>query len=307
MTLRKILFFILVGGLLIISLGNFKAPVPRSEMASTKIGKKIYVAGGINFWLSNKKFEEYDIESNTWRKLKNLPTSLNHIGLCSDGNNIFLSGGFLNAKQTKFSDALYVYNPDKDEWEFLSKLPDKRAAHFMIYKENQLHLIGGKKYKEIWTFDLSTERWMTNELPSLPEYRDHISVLKTDSSLYIVGGRNQNGAIEDCWEYNFGDSTWQTFTKLPVPRGGQTSCIFNDEIHVIGGEDLFTKTTYSRHDIYNIKTNIWKEGGSMKTSRHGLISEMDENKWYLHGGGKLANVKTIISCTNELEILNLGF
>lgn len=281
-------------------------PTPRSEMSSTKIGDKIYIAGGINFWLSSSLFEVYDVTSNKWKKLKRLPSKLNHVGLCSDGESVYMSGGFYNGLQTKYSDILYKYNPKTNEWKKLAKMPDKRAAHYMIYREGQLHLIGGKNYKEIWTYDLHLKKWHKDKLPKLPEQRDHISVLQTDSSIYIVGGRKAGVAQADCWEYKLGEKAWSPFTEIPVARGGQTSCLENNTIHVIGGENITTNTTYKRYDIYNLKTRIWTKGKPMKTQRHGLISETHHGKWYVYGGGKKANIKTIISCTNELEIINLN-
>lgn len=280
-------------------------PTRRSEMASTLLDGKIYVAGGINFWGSNNSFEAYDITTDKWEKLPNLPEKLNHSGVASYQDVVYVSGGFYNAIQTKFSDILYAYNVKDRTWTVLTKMPEERAAHVMIQRGDYLHLIGGRNHKDIWSYDLKNKTWTSDKISPLPEKRDHINVLQDDEKLYVVGGRQSGTAKGDCWEYDFSTEAWKIFATLPVPRGGQSACLLNQQIHIVGGEDLNEGTTFSRHDIYDLAEGKWTEGEDLKIARHGLVSELFENKWYIYGGGKKAGIKTLISTTSNLEILDL--
>jgi len=301
--LLYLLCFLII--VLLLNQMDFTVPTKRSEMASTLLDNKIYVAGGINFWGSNNSFEVYDIDADSWKRLPNLPGKLNHIGLAASKEKVYLSGGFYNALQTKFSNHLYCYNVKNKRWDELAKMPDDRAAHIMIYRNDYLHLIGGRKHKAIWSYHLKSQSWETDVISPLPEKRDHISVLQDEQNLYVVGGRKRGRGQADCWVYNFEIKKWTTFTSLATPRGGQSACLHNHQIHIIGGEDLQAGKTYAKHDIFDLDKKQWHEGKPMKIGRHGFISELVANGWYIFGGGKKASLKTVISTTDQLEIMNL--
>lgn len=284
---------------------NNSAPTRRSEMASTLSGNKIYVGSGINLFGSNRSFEAYDIVSGTWESLPKLPKKLNHIGLAAYEDKIYMSGGFYNALQTKLSDALYAYNIHEKQWKEIAKMPAQRAAHVMIQRGDYLHLIGGRNHEAVWSYHLKTQQWETDKIAPLPEKRDHVSVLQDDKNLYLVGGR-QNGVVKkDCWQYDFETKEWSVFAELPTPRGGQSACLFNRQVHIIGGEDLEERKTFARHDIFDLDNKEWSDGKPLKTARHGFISELITDKWYIYGGGKKAGFKTLYSTTSGLEILQL--
>lgn len=307
---KKILLFITV---FLCMIGTYNAysnfgkstPTARSEMASTLYDNTIYVVGGIHFFGSMNTFEAYDIQTKQWGKLPNLPKKLNHTGVASSNGVIYVSGGFFNARQTQFSNRLYGYFITEKQWKDLGEMPATRGAHFMIYREGFLHLIGGRNHKEIWSYQIDNQQWITNMIPPIPDKRDHITVLQDEDKLFVVGGRQRGIVQADCWQYDFETKTWSIFTQLPEPRGGQSACIFGNKIHVIGGEDLMAGKTYDRHDVYDLTNQQWITEKPLKYARHGFISEKQGNQWYIFGGGKQAGIKTLISVTKNLEIMEL--
>lgn len=281
-------------------------PTKRSEIASTFLDGQLYVAGGINFWGSSNRFEAYDVPSATWQRLPDLPKSLNHVGLAAFDGNIYLSGGFFNAIQTKWSNVLYIYNTTTAQWTSLSTMPDGRAAHAMIYRDGYLHLIGGTEHEEVWSYNLTTKDWEMDQIAPLPEKRDHISVLQDELHLYVVGGRQRGIVKADCWRYDFEEKKWTIFATLPQPRGGQAACLYQQRIHIIGGEDLQEGVTFDRHDIYDLNSQTWQLGTPLTTARHGFVAELVGDDWYVFGGGKQAGIRTLISTTADLEVLELS-
>lgn len=277
-------------------------PTARSEMTSTLLNGKIYVIGGIRFWGSTDKVEAYDIANDDWEKLPNLPEKLNHIGIASDGKKVFVSGGFLNMRQTEFVNTLYAYDVETRKWSTLKNMPNTRGAHYMIYRNGQLHLLGGRQHQEVWTYTISNDSWTSNIIAPIPELRDHITVLQDNQRLYIVGGRQMGKVKSDCWQYDYQTKQWITFAQIPTPRGGQTAALVNNQIHIIGGEDLEESTTFGEHNVYNLTTKSWTTQTNLPTARHGLTSEVYQDKWYVIGGGKKAGVKTLISAADQVEI-----
>lgn len=184
-------------------------------------------------------------------------------------------------------------------------MPSPKAAHSIINREPYLHLIGGRNPLGCLSFDLENKNWETDIITPLPEKRDHISILETEDKLYVVGGRQSSVVKADCWEYDFETKEWKVIAVLPKPRDGQSACLYNNQIHIIGGEDLHEGITYDRHDILALSSLEWSEGEPLKLARHEFISELLDNKWYIYGGGKKASVKTLYSTTSDLEIMNL--
>lgn len=277
-------------------------PTARSEMTSTLIDGKIYVIGGIRFWGSTDKVEAYDIEHDNWEKLPDLPKKLNHIGIASAGKKVFVSGGFLNMVQTEFVETLYAYDIEKRQWTSLQNMPKTRGAHYMIYRNGHLHILGGRQYKEVWSYAIESDSWSTDVIAPIPAHRDHINVLQDDQHLYIVGGRQMGKVKSDCWRYDFDTRKWTSFTKIPTPRGGQTAALYTNQIHITGGEDLDASTTFREHNVYNLSTESWQINDPLPTPRHGLTSEIYNGKWYIIGGGRKAGVKTLISASDQVEI-----
>lgn len=296
---------ILIAGVLIIVSCDNNVPSKRSEIASTLYKDKMYVAGGISFWGSSNRFESYDIVNDKWTRLSNLPNKLNHVGLSSFQGQIYLSGGYYNARQTKLSNVMHVYDIESGNWCEVLQMPEERASHFMIERDEYLHLVGGSNHVDILSFNLISREWKKDMMEPLPEKRDHLSLLQTEHNLYVVGGRQHGVVKADCWKYSLEENKWSVITSLPTPRGGQSSCLFKNQIHVIGGEDLHKGFTFKRHDVFDLATMQWSEGEPLQIARHGFVSELVDSTWYIYGGGKMSGFKTLISTTSNLETISL--
>ncbi|MCP4438262.1 MAG: hypothetical protein GY810_04895 [Aureispira sp.] len=280
-------------------------PKALSEMASALIEDNIYVAGGITFWGSKRNFSVYNIPNDQWTVLPQLPKRLNHIGMTAYNGKIYITGGFRDLFQTKTLATTWSYNPENQEWLKLAPMPEKRAAHSMITIDDKLYVIGGKgpKANEIWTYLPQENRWVV-ELPNFPEpQRDHLCLLYQKDKLYVVGGRSkEEGALKPCWLYNFNTQKWKIFTQLEIPSGGQAATLYNNKIHIIGGEDLPTNSIQDRQDIYDLETKKWSVTESKPTPKHGMVSQQYNGKWYVVGGATKANIGTVMSLSDLVEI-----
>lgn len=280
-------------------------PTPRSEIAAAVSEGKIFVVGGINHTGSKRSFESYDPKTNHWDALAPLPCKLNHCGVAAWGSRIFVSGGFHDLRQKKWSRRLLVYDIGKDRWSELDPLPGFRHKHFMIARDGWLHLLGGLRTEEVWSYHVNTGRWDRDRITPFPEKRDHIGVLQDQNHIYVVGGRRDRAASEDCWRYDFDSRTWKTFAQLPAARGAPVVALYDGRIHVVGGEDLETKQVYRRHDILDLSTGRWTTGAPLPRGRHGMASAIIDGRWFVIGGGRLAEVGTIFSACPTIRSWDL--
>ena len=277
----------------------------RSEITSTLSDQKIYVLGGIKFLRSCDEFEVYDIEENKWKLLPSFPLKINHAGMASDGTYLYVTGGSKDLRMNKRTAIFYKYHIETEVWERLADMPGPRTAHQMIYRAGELIVLGGRLEQQSWVYSIEEKKWRTNDIPPFPVARDHFCALLAGENLYIVGGRNEAASNEECWKYDFKRAEWVTFTRIPLARGGQTAILYENEIHVIGGEELKSNATYDRHDVFNFSTEGWEKGVPYPVGTHGLSSEMHAGTWYVFGGATKAGAGTIVSTSNTLNLLDL--
>jgi N-acetylneuraminic acid mutarotase len=279
-------------------------PKPKSEMASAIIGDKIYVPAGINFWGSLNSFYVYNINTNKWDILPKLPQKINHIGMAAYNGKIYITGGFKDLFQNKIVTSMWMYDPIKKEFTRKAGLPYKRSAHSMITIGDKIYLIGGSGEftDKILAYSPIKDTWEEALKPFPEAQRDHINLLYKDDKLYVIAGRAKKEAVKACWFYDFKNKEWVNFTSLNQPTGGQSSAIIGDKIHIVGGEDLQTNKCFNRHDIYDISTKKWSKGKAMSRTRHGMVSEVYQGKWYVIGGAYKANWGTVSTLSNMVEI-----
>lgn len=280
-------------------------PTQRSEIAAATVGGKIYVVGGVSHRGALRSFEAYDMENDTWERLPSLPTKLNHVGVASCGKKIYVSGGFRDLYRKDWSGSLYIYDLETGGWTEVSRLPAPRVKHSMICRDGWLHLFGGLKTTEVWSWHVKSGQWSRSRVAAMPELRDHISVVQDSLYVYVIGGRKGKTPQADCWRYDFQTRTWSAFARLPGPRGGQTAILLDGKIHVVGGEDQRTKEVFRRCDSYDLAKGCWSRGPDLPVGRHGLVSGYGNGKWCVIGGGKRSHIQTIVSTSRMVDILPL--
>jgi N-acetylneuraminic acid mutarotase len=108
-------------------------PIPRNHGGGAATGGIFYAIAGRHEWdevAGNVvNVDAFDPASGTWTARAPLPVGRSEIGAStstlSDGR-ILVVGGSVNGKMP--SDDVYVYDPSKDEWASLPKLPEKRKG-----------------------------------------------------------------------------------------------------------------------------------------------------------------------------------
>ena len=114
---------------------NWKAakaiPSPgRNHLGATGHGGKLYVFGGQLLeeeWTTNHNLAHvYDPQTNSWKKLANMPYKLGHISpsVIAHGGGIFVVGGATNGHNNHNPSALLFYHVGKNEWSKVSGAPN---------------------------------------------------------------------------------------------------------------------------------------------------------------------------------------
>lgn len=175
-------------------------PAPRRNSRTVLLNNHIYVLGGSTPNNPEKQTlgstaltAAYDINSNKWIKLADMPTAKSTSPIIRDGL-IYVAGGF-NHKS-----ALSVFeqfNPATNQWISLAKLPRPVSAHSAVLAQNKLFLFGDyQKLDSVLIYDFEKEKWSEPTLNYQPS-RHNTSVL-IGNSLYVIGGNiNSRGQSLD--------------------------------------------------------------------------------------------------------------
>ncbi|MFZ4930378.1 Kelch repeat-containing protein [Chryseobacterium sp. Mn2064] len=148
---------------------------------------KIYVFGGSglngapNTAFSNK-FQYYDIASNTWNSLPDMPIAKETKGKIVN-NKLYVIGGFNGTS----SDLIDVYDLDSNRWIQQYTMPAGVSGHSLAVSGNKIFIIGGYNNQTFLAyFDTTTNE--LHELSSNMIPRRHSTAEVYNNKLYITGG-----------------------------------------------------------------------------------------------------------------------
>lgn len=162
-------------------------PFYAGNLGSAFYNGKIYafggsgLNGGSTFVFSNK-FQYYDIASNTWNPLPNMPTAKETKGKIVN-NKLYVIGGFNGTN----SNLIDVYNIGTNLWTNQYTMPVGVSGHSLAVLNNKIFIVGDYDNKTFLAyFDTTTNQ--LHQLSSNMIARRHSAAEIHNNKLYIIGG-----------------------------------------------------------------------------------------------------------------------
>ena len=185
-------------------------PVERRRGSSGVViyENKIYMVGGITFGHTsgtNNWFDEYDIETETWKQLPDAPRIRDHFHAIVFEDKLYCIGG----RNTSYHE------------------PDNFEAFF------------GAVINEIDVYDFKTKIWIT--LPNtanLPVGSAAGGVACLDDQIIYFGGENATEALAATRSFNPSSQLWSTIAPLNQGRHGTQALVYKDKIFVAAGSPV---------------------------------------------------------------------
>lgn len=175
-------------------------PAPRRNSRAVFLNNHIYVLGGSapnnlkkQTLGSTALTAAYDINSNKWIKMADMPTAKSTSVIIRDGL-IYVAGGF-NHKSAL--NVFEQYNPATNQWTSLDKMPRPVSAHSAVFAQNKLFLFGDyQRLDSVLMYNFEKEKWSEKTLDYQPS-RHNTSVVM-GNYLYVIGGNiNSKGSALD--------------------------------------------------------------------------------------------------------------
>jgi hypothetical protein len=201
------------------------APVALTEVAAAAHQGRIWVAGGLDG--EGRAVDDvlvYDPVGDGWAEWPPLPEPVHHSALVSDGDTLFLIGGYTGHGFDRPTGAVWrLDNPDAGEWVSDEPLPEPRGAGAAAWNGRGGLLYGGGVGPAGVSADVFIQDgrgWML--LASLNQPREHLAATSGGSgSVTFLGGRT--GGLDG----NLGtvdivsaEGVVGHAEDLPTPRGG---------------------------------------------------------------------------------------
>jgi Kelch motif/Galactose oxidase, central domain len=289
-----------------------KLPTLLEEGRAVRVGDSAYVVGGLitpvvdNVGRSTAAFRRFDIESGRFTSLPPLPERLNHVGIATDGEAVYVVGGL--GDQLEFlstaSSSTWRYDIASRRWTELAPMPTARGALGAAIGGDTLYAIGGRdgpnSLDAVEAYDIHGDSWSVRA--PLPVAADHLGVAALGGSVYVVGGRYDGGdELRDFRRYDPRQDRWHSLPDLPTGTSGVNLERVGDELVVTGGEDseqaYITGLTYA----FDPRAGRWRELPPSPRPKHGYASFASRDRLYVLGGARCAG-STPVATIESLRV-----
>ncbi|PWE16628.1 galactose oxidase [Marinicauda salina] len=276
-----------------------RLPIRVQEIYPAALDGRIWLAGGLSpdagtgrIGISDRFFE-YDPGRETWRARPRLPLPIHHPNCVGLAGRLYAIGGFTaaNGGAWSMSDAVRVYDPDRNEWTGGPRMPTPWAETVAAVVGGRIHVVTGRRPAGLqnseWphhadtnahlVLDPGSEAW-TVAAPA-PTARNSAAGAVLNGRLHVVGGRTVSGGNTPVHEaYDPETDRWETLAPLPAPEagprgsGGLAMAELGGRLYAFGGEwfDSTGGGVYDQVWAYDPQADAWSEAGRMPTPRHGL-------------------------------------
>ena len=117
----------------------------------------------------------------------------------------------------------YRFNGTTQNWEPGTSLPEGESRQYANgFSHNGFGYIlcgdncTGTYFSSFWRFDPSSEQWTSIDSLPAPGRAGAVHFIIGDS-LYLIGGQNASGILNEVWRYCFSTQEWQQKNYLPIP------------------------------------------------------------------------------------------
>lgn len=246
----------------------------------------------------------YDIDAAVWVPLTAKPTPVTDVRAAVIGGRIYVPGGRLT--DGKIGDVLEVYDPRRDRWSMLARLPAPRSGYALAAVEGKLYLFGGWDgttfRAEVWQYSPDGDTWRTQT--PMPTARAYAAAALVDRSVYVAGGEGAEGVLTVNERYVEADegsgAAWVTRAPLPRPISRGDASIAAGLVIVVGGA-----SATGQLDIYNAQLDSWFAAGARASSSRDFRAQPVGNDLYVVGGRDAQDV--FQTAVTEYHIVNSVF
>ncbi len=265
-------------------------PAVRQEHSVVALNGEVYAIGGFTPTVT-ASVQAFDPGAESWRNVANFPAPLHHANAAALGGRLYVAGFYAGGSFGNADGRVFEYDPDEDDWALVGQMPEgtQRASSCVASLGARIYLFGGARVDSVddaSAYDPESNTWQ--ELPPLPESREHCLAAAIQGTLYIAAGRTDSigGFVADTWAFDPETQTYSPRAPIPTPRGGAAGSVLNGKLYVFGGEGNGADPSgvFPQVEAYDAAADSWQSLENMLVPRHGLGGATVGSSIYLPGG-----------------------
>ena len=208
-------------------------------------------------------------------------------------------------------DIIESYNPKNNNWTLRGRLPEPRSSHEAVVIGDILYVFGGWDFgngREAWlgciSADLSKEKLVWKQLPEMPVDRRAFSIAHDDRYVYVVGGMDDEGTMNDFDFYDTKEEEWARGPEVPTKGGlkafGSAAGYWKGSVYASDSADVLHR--------YDVVDEQWHKGSTLVVGRffHRIVC-YDEDLYVIGGTSRKSGpVKSIEKLSVKDKPLNPG-
>lgn len=228
-------------------------PEPRHHGYLVSVREQLFLFGGFieahgGRWSASADVLLLDENSNSWRKVADLPKPLTETTAVVIQNKVHLASGRSpsgagNAQWRDQQDVNWhwIFDPVSNSVTDAPSLNIALNSATAVVLAEQFYVIGGRQVAGgnlalVQRFDLLSQQWQA--MASLPQAQGGLAAAVLNHQIWVFGGEYFNdggGVYSEVWVYNPQTNQWQQRGEMPVPRHGLGAVSLNDAIYILGG------------------------------------------------------------------------
>ncbi len=206
--------------------------------------------------------------------------------LCDVNKNILFAYGGFDSVQNETTNLVWSCNLSKlpFKWTEMTPMNYCRKSFTSAILNDNIYVFGGVVKNKVSgsceCYDSQQNIWFT--IASMIIARHEASAAVYKSSIYIAGGKNENGSTEKSVEkYDPQLNSWILIEPMIEPRCKPSLTFFDERLWAIGSSIIEKKVFVA--ESYNFVENIWKTEKSSKINYFDLIAINFEENLYAFG------------------------
>ena len=232
-------------------------------------------------------------DTKTWSKLQNTAHG-NRLSVFADDQSYemsFISGAIRNPEYRPVSARSVLSTTDNQDfviggnsWIELDNPGSSFAKGAYAVANSKLYLFGGDNgslQSNVQEYEPSSRTWSSKTSMS-GGARSNMAAVELDGLIYVIGGKNDDGALSRVEVYDPVADSWSNASDLPSSLYDISAVAINERVYVFGGNTGSGDEAFTYE--YNPGSDAWATMADMNGNRSATAAAVYNNKAYVFGG-----------------------
>ncbi|CAE7323967.1 RPS8, partial [Symbiodinium microadriaticum] len=278
----------------------------RFAASSAVLGGCLYVCGGSEQHGALNTAERFDPCTGLWEQLPAMTWPRIHAAALAAQGRLYLCGGHGPSSQSGQFESLSAverFDPDREVWEALPELPQRRMAGTAAWLRGAVHIVGGSDGQEALS---AMERLVENgfgpcwqALPPMSQPRFWATSAVLNDSLLVCSGNDGQQALLSTERFDPVACVWECLQPMLRRRTGAASAVLAGQLFLVGGHD--EHGVHQTAEFYDSELGKWQEAAPMLQRRSGATATVLARCLLVCGGNDGSQVLNTVEVLDPVE------